>query len=54
MVLPIVTPAPVVAFHAEAFRDLFDNQCEFVTTQVSQSLCFVKKPNRLYIRISVL
>ena len=29
MVLPIVTPAPVVAFHAEAFRDLFDNQCEF-------------------------
>ena len=29
MVLPIVTPAPVVAFHAEAFLDLFDNQCEF-------------------------
>jgi SRSO17 transposase len=29
MVLPIVTPAPVVASHAEAFRDLFDNQCEF-------------------------
>lgn len=29
MVLPIVTPAPVVATHAEAFRDLFDNQCAF-------------------------
>jgi len=29
MVLPIVTPAPVVASHAEAFRDLFDNQCAF-------------------------
>jgi len=29
MVLPIVTPAPVVASHGDAFRDLFDNQCEF-------------------------
>ena len=29
MVLPIVTPAPVVVSHAEAFRDLFDHQCEF-------------------------
>jgi SRSO17 transposase len=29
MVLPIVTPAPVVASHAEAFRDVFDNQCAF-------------------------
>ncbi len=29
MVLPIVTPAPVVASHADAFRDLFDNQREF-------------------------
>lgn len=27
MLLPIVTPAPVVTAHAEAFRDLFDNQC---------------------------
>ncbi len=29
MVLPIVTPAPVVVSHGDAFRDLFDNQCEF-------------------------
>ena len=29
MVLPIVTPAPVVVSHAETFRDLFDNQREF-------------------------
>ncbi len=28
MILPIVTPAPVVAVHAETFRDLFDNQGE--------------------------
>ena len=30
MVLPIVTPALVVASHAEAFRDLFDNQGGFL------------------------
>ena len=29
MVLPIVTPAPVVVSHGDACRDLFDNQCEF-------------------------
>jgi SRSO17 transposase len=29
MVLPIVTPAPVVVSHSDAFRDLFDNQPEF-------------------------
>ncbi|MDH3598204.1 MAG: hypothetical protein OEU26_01040 [Candidatus Tectomicrobia bacterium] len=29
MVLPIVTPAPVVVSHGDAFRDLFDNQREF-------------------------
>jgi SRSO17 transposase len=29
MVLPIVTPAPVVMSHGDAFRDLFDNQREF-------------------------
>lgn len=29
MLLPIVTPAPVVTAHIEAFRDLFDNQCAF-------------------------
>jgi SRSO17 transposase len=29
MVLPIVTPAPVVVSHGGAFRDLFDNQREF-------------------------
>ena len=29
MVLPIVTPAPVVVAHGDAFRDLFDNQREF-------------------------
>jgi len=28
-VLPIVTPAPVVVSHGDAFRDLFDNQREF-------------------------
>jgi len=29
MELPIVAPAPVVTDHAEVFRDLFDNQCQF-------------------------
>ena len=29
MVLPIVTPAPVVVSHGDTFRDLFDNQREF-------------------------
>lgn len=29
MQLPIVSPAPIVTAHAEAFRDLFDNQCQF-------------------------
>jgi SRSO17 transposase len=29
MALPIVTPAPVVVSHGDAFRDLFDNQREF-------------------------
>ncbi len=29
MVLPIVTPAPVVVSHGDAFRGLFGNQCEF-------------------------
>lgn len=29
MVLPIVSPAPVVVLHGDAFRDLFDNRREF-------------------------
>lgn len=29
MQLPIVSPAPLVAVHAEAFADLFENQCQF-------------------------
>jgi SRSO17 transposase len=29
MQLPIVSPAPIVAHHAEAFRDLFENRCQF-------------------------
>jgi len=29
MELPLVAPAPVVTEHAEVFRDLFDNQCQF-------------------------
>jgi DDE superfamily endonuclease len=29
MELPLVAPAPVVTAHAAAFRDLFDNQCQF-------------------------
>jgi SRSO17 transposase len=29
MQLPIVAPAPLVAAHAEAFRDLFENRCQF-------------------------
>jgi DDE superfamily endonuclease len=29
MELPIVAPAPMVSNHAEVFRDLFDNQCQF-------------------------
>jgi hypothetical protein len=29
MQLPIVAPAPVVMAHAEYFRDLFENRCQF-------------------------
>jgi hypothetical protein len=29
MDLPIIEPAPVVTEHAEVFRDLFENQCQF-------------------------
>jgi len=29
MQLPIMAPAPLVARHAEAFRDLFENRCQF-------------------------
>jgi len=29
MQLPIITPAPLVTAHAEAFRDLFENRCQF-------------------------
>src|SRR6266403_2827547 len=29
MQLPIVAPAPIVTAHADAFRDLFENRCQF-------------------------
>jgi hypothetical protein len=29
MQLPLVAPAPVVTNHADAFRDLFENRCQF-------------------------
>jgi hypothetical protein len=29
MQLPIVAPAPLVTAHAEVFRDLFENRCQF-------------------------
>jgi hypothetical protein len=29
MQLPIITPAPLVTAHAETFRDLFENRCQF-------------------------
>ena len=29
MQLPIVAPAPLVSAHADAFRDLFENRCQF-------------------------
>ena len=29
MQLPIVAPAPIVTAHAEIFRDLFENRCQF-------------------------
>src|SRR5712692_8626727 len=29
MQLPIVAPAPVVTAHADVFRDLFENRCQF-------------------------
>jgi len=29
MQLPIVAPAPIVAAHADSFRDLFENRCQF-------------------------
>jgi SRSO17 transposase len=29
MQLPIVAPAPIVTAHADRFRDLFENRCQF-------------------------
>ena len=29
MQLPIVAPAPLVTAHADIFRDLFENRCQF-------------------------
>jgi hypothetical protein len=29
MQLPIVSPAPIVTAHADIFRDLFENRCQF-------------------------
>src|ERR1700745_1231265 len=29
MQLPIIAPAPLVSAHADAFRDLFENRCQF-------------------------
>jgi hypothetical protein len=29
MQLPLVAPAPVVSAHAAAFRNLFENPCQF-------------------------
>ena len=29
MQLPIIAPAPLVVTHAAAFRDLFENRCQF-------------------------
>ena len=29
MQLPIVAPAPIVPTHADIFRDLFENRCQF-------------------------
>jgi SRSO17 transposase len=29
MQLPIVAPAPIVTAHADIFRDLFENRCQF-------------------------
>ncbi len=29
MQVPLVAPAPIVEQHAEAFRDLFENRCQF-------------------------
>jgi len=29
MQLPIIAPAPIVAAHADIFRDLFENRCQF-------------------------
>src|SRR5712691_12698527 len=29
MQLPIVAPAPLVTAHADVFRDLFENRCQF-------------------------
>jgi SRSO17 transposase len=33
MQLPLVTPAPLVTTHATAFRDLFENRCQFAHFQ---------------------
>ena len=35
MQLPIVGVAPVVRSHAEIFRDIFANRCQFVTAQAA-------------------
>ena len=29
MQVPIVAPSPIVEKHAEAFRDLFENRCQY-------------------------
>src|SRR5260370_4326893 len=33
MQLPLVAPAPLVTKHAAAFRDLFENRCQFAHFQ---------------------
>src|SRR5882672_5788879 len=33
MQLPIVAPAPLVTAHADVFRDLFENRCQFQHVQ---------------------
>src|SRR6266849_6316114 len=38
MQLPIVAPAPLVTAHADVFRDLFENRCQFRNRSGSENL----------------
>jgi len=54
MQLPIVAPAPLVITHANVFRDLFENRCQFhhcqnyLTGLITLGGCPRKNPPAFY------